>query len=56
MASSLLGLGNSLRDYTINREGTALFAEKFLKTLNGENAKKYEAAKNFIDAIKAISP
>ncbi len=52
----IVGLGNSLTDYTINRQGTALFAEKFLKTLSGENAKKYEAAKNFITAIKAIAP
>lgn len=52
----IVGLGNSLTDYTINREGTALFAEKFLKTLTGENAKKYDAAKNFIRSIKAVSP
>jgi cytochrome c2 len=52
----IVGLGNSLTDYTINREGTALFAEKFLKKLTGENAKKYEAAKNFIRSIKAVSP
>ncbi len=52
----IVGLGNSLSDYTINREGAALFAEKFLKNLTGENAKKYEAAKNFIRSIKAISP
>ncbi len=52
----IVGLGNSLTDYTINRQGTALFAEKFLKNLSGDNAKKYEAAKNFITAIKAIAP
>ena len=52
----IVGLGNSLTDYTVNRQGTALFAEKFLKNLSGENAKKYEAAKNFITAIKAIAP
>ena len=52
----VIGLGNSLTDYTINRQGTALFAENFLKTLTGENAKKYEAAKNFIRSIKAIAP
>ena len=52
----IVGLGNSLTDYTINRQGTALFAEKFLKSLSAENAKKYEAAKNFITAIKAIAP
>lgn len=52
----IVGLGNSLSDFTLNRAPTALFAEKFLKNLNGENAKKYESAKNFITAIKAISP
>lgn len=52
----IVGLGNSLTDYTINRQGSALFAEKFLKNLTGDNAKKYEAAKNFISAIKAIAP
>lgn len=52
----IVGLGNSLTDYTINRQGSALFAEKFLKNLTGDNAKKYEAAKNFIRAIKAIAP
>ncbi len=52
----IVGLGNSFSDYTINREGVALFAEKFLKTLTGENTKKYEASKNFIRSIKAISP
>ena len=52
----IVGLGNSLTDYTINRQGTALFAEKFLKNLTGENAKKYEAAKNFITAIKTVAP
>jgi len=52
----IVGLGNSLSDFTINRESTALIAEKFLKNLSGENAKKYDAAKNFITSLKAISP
>ena len=52
----IVGLGNSLSDYTVNRENTALFAEKFLKNLTGENAKKYEAAKSFINSIKIIAP
>ena len=52
----IVGLGNSLSDFTINRESTALIAEKFLKNLSGDNAKKYDAAKNFITSIKAISP
>jgi mono/diheme cytochrome c family protein len=52
----IVGLGNSLIDYTVNREGTALFAEKFLKTLTGENSKKYEAAKSFMRSIKTVSP
>ncbi|MEP7141625.1 MAG: hypothetical protein ABI707_02085 [Ferruginibacter sp.] len=52
----IIGLGNSLSDFTIKRGATALFAEKFLKNLSGDNAKKYEAAKNFITAIKAVAP
>lgn len=52
----VVGLGNSFSDFTINRESTALIAEKFLQNLTGENAKKYDAAKNFLTAIKAISP
>lgn len=52
----IVGLGNALSDFTVNRQATAVFAEKFLKNLKGEEAKKYEASKNFIDAIKAISP
>ena len=52
----VIGMGNSLSDYTISREATALFTEKFLKRLTGENAKKYDAAKNFITSIKAIAP
>ncbi|MEO5893389.1 MAG: c-type cytochrome [Ferruginibacter sp.] len=52
----IVGLGNSLSDYTIKRESTALFAENFLKKLTGEQSKKYEAAKNFITSIKSIAP
>ena len=52
----VIGLGNSLSDFTVNRESTAIMAEKLLKNLTGIHAKKYEAAKNFITAIKTISP
>ena len=52
----VVGLGNSFSDFTINRESTALLAEKFLKNMTGNSAKKYDAAKNFITALKAISP
>jgi cytochrome c5 len=52
----IVGLGNSFSDFTFNREKTALFAEKFLKNLTGEQSKKYEAAKSFITSVKAISP
>jgi mono/diheme cytochrome c family protein len=52
----VVGLGNSLSDYTMNRAGTAVMAESFLKNLQGDQAKKYEAAKNFITSIKTISP
>ena len=52
----VVGLGNSYSDFTVNRQSTALFAESFLKNLKGENAKKYDAAKNFITSLKMISP
>ncbi len=52
----IVGLGNSFSDFTMNRAGTALIAENFLKNLKGEQAKKYEAAKNFLTALKTISP
>ena len=52
----IVGLGNALSDYTVNRQGTALFAERFLKNLKGEDASKYDAAKSFIKSIKTISP
>lgn len=52
----VVGLGNSFSDFTINRQSTALIAEGMLKKLTGANAKKYDAAKNFITALKAISP
>jgi hypothetical protein len=52
----VVGLGNSLSDYTANRESTALFVENFLKTLSGNETKKYDAAKDFIRSIKTIAP
>jgi len=52
----IVGLGNSFSDFTMNRGGTAMLAENFLKNLKGDNVKKYDAAKNFLTAIKAISP
>ena len=52
----VVGLGNSLSDYTSNRTTTTLFLEKYLKALTGENAKKYEAAKGFINSLKVVAP
>ncbi|MBC7889733.1 MAG: c-type cytochrome [Ferruginibacter sp.] len=52
----VVGLGNSLSDYTVNREGAALFAETLLKKLTGSEVKKYEAARNFIVSVKTIAP
>ena len=51
----IVGLGNSFSDFTINRGGFAVMAEKILQK-NTDDKSKYEAAKNFIDAIKSISP
>lgn len=52
----VIGLGNYLSDFTRQVGGTALAAEKFLQNMKGDNAKKYEAAKSFITAIKATAP
>ncbi|MFN8251417.1 MAG: c-type cytochrome [Ferruginibacter sp.] len=49
----VMGLGNSLSDFTINRTSTASMAEKFLKLAA---PKKYEAAKNFFTTVKTVSP
>ena len=51
----IIGLGNSITDFTVNRQGTAVMAEKFLKTFSGEQSKQYQASKNFITVVKAIS-
>lgn len=52
----VVGLGNSFSDFTRQMSGTALVAEKFLQNLQGEQRKKYDAAKNFITAVRMISP
>lgn len=52
----IIGLGNSLSDFTKQVGGTAAMAEKFLQNMKGGNAKKYEAAKSFITAVKATGP
>ena len=52
----IIGLGNSFSDFTKQVGGTALMAEKFLQNMKGDNAKKYEAAKSFITAVKATAP
>ena len=51
----IVGLGNTLTDFTDNRASVVKFAEKALQS-NKVNIAKYEAAKNFIDAVKAVSP
>ena len=51
----IVGLGNTLTDFTDNRASVVRFAEKALQS-NKANIAKYEAAKSFIDAIKAVSP
>src|SRR4051812_43934487 len=50
-----VGLGNSFSDFTINRGSYALLTEKMLQK-NESNKAKYVAAKNFIDALKKVSP
>jgi hypothetical protein len=51
----IVGLGNSFSDFTINRGSFALIAEKMLQK-NPASKAKYEAAKSFLDAMKAVSP
>ena len=50
------GLGNSFSDFTKQISGTALMAERLLQNLKGDDAKKYDAAKNFITAVKTVAP
>ncbi|MFT3680415.1 MAG: c-type cytochrome [Ferruginibacter sp.] len=52
----IVGLGNSFSDFTMNRGATAFMAERFLKNLKGDQVRKYDAARNFITAVKMISP
>ena len=52
----VVGMGNSFSDFTMNRKNTALMAEKILQNLKGDETKKYDAAKNFLTALKTISP
>lgn len=51
----VIGMGNSLSDYTSNRSSTAKLLERFLKAVRGKE-KKYEAAENFIRSVEAVSP
>ncbi len=51
----IIGMGNSFSDYTTDHSGTAKLLEKFLRSGAG-NDSKYDAAKNFIQSVKTISP
>ncbi len=51
----VVGLGNSLADFTSSQEIPALFAEKLLKKKSGEQTPRYEAAKNFITTVKTVA-
>ena len=51
----IIGMGNSLSDYTTDHSSTARLLEKFLKA-SATNNLKYDAAKNFIQSIEAVSP
>jgi mono/diheme cytochrome c family protein len=52
----VMGLGNSLTDFTRPIGNTAVMAERFMQNLKGDNVKKYDAAKSFITAVKAVAP
>jgi mono/diheme cytochrome c family protein len=51
----VIGMGNSLSDYTTDHSANARLLEKLLKNGSGNNL-KYDAAKNFIQSIEAVSP
>ncbi len=51
----IIGMGNSLSDYTENKSSTAIMLERFLKAGPGKET-DYAAAKNFIKAIESVSP
>jgi RoxA-like, cytochrome c-like len=51
----VIGMGNSLSDYTTNHSSTAVFVERLLKSGTGREA-MYDAAKNFIRSVEAVSP
>lgn len=52
----VIGLGNTFIDFTKQIGSTALIAEKLLQNLKGDNAKKYDAAKQFIKSVKTVAP
>ena len=52
--SLIVGLGNSLFDFTTPRYGTALIAEKLL--MGGASDKAREASENIFTSIKSIAP
>lgn len=51
----IVGMGNSLTDYTTDHSSTAVLLERLLKAGSG-NQLKYDAAKNFIRSIESVSP
>jgi cytochrome c5 len=51
----IIGMGNSLSDYTTNHSSTAILLERMLKSGSGKEM-KYEAAKNFTRSIETVSP
>ncbi len=51
----IVGLGNSFSDFTQNMRGTAAMAETLIKA-GGVHSRKYEASKQFLTAVKTLSP
>jgi cytochrome c5 len=51
----IIGMGNSLSDYTDDRSSTAAFVKRFLMSGTGREP-LYDATKNFIRSIEAVSP
>ena len=51
----VIGLGNSLSDYTSNHASTALFARRFLSS-GAVKDEVYDAAKNFLRSVITVYP
>jgi mono/diheme cytochrome c family protein len=54
--SLVVGMGNSLSDYTINQQMNGQTASMAMAFLKGKKSSDYNAAKNFLTALRAAAP